>query len=410
MTNLVIRSNNEGRGWVAVGIVLALWLVPTAAGAETVRHRVRSGDCLSELAVAHGVTVEQLRRWNELTDDHIDVGQRLIVRQDRRNGRDAPRSRAQERYTVAEGDTLSELAERLGVDTAEILRLNSGLEEDHIEVGQRLTVPRRGAGRARFAMHRVKSGETLSDIARRYRVSVDELMSWNQGVEPRRLEVRQKLRVRRRRRRRPPSQSIGWPWDGRLLHGRQLGPHKGYVLRDRRRAWGTSEMIEALRRAFDEVVRRHPQAPRVRVHDLSRRGGGAMTDHRSHRSGRDVDLTYYRRRCPRGVCDLRPIRARDMAVAPQWTLFRHWLRRGDVQLIFVDWDLQRALYNHARRRGGDAISARPVVPISPASKRPGGRDSPLRQSSRPCPRAGRLPPGRSAVSLRSGRDLDLRWL
>lgn len=76
-----------------------------------------------------------------------------------------------------------------------------------------------------------------------------------------------------------------------------------------------------------------------------------MRGHRSHRSGRDVDITYYQRRCPRTGCPLRNIRQRDMRPALQWTLLHTWLQRGEAQLIFVDYGLQPALYRQARRTG-----------------------------------------------------------
>ena len=76
-----------------------------------------------------------------------------------------------------------------------------------------------------------------------------------------------------------------------------------------------------------------------------------MAGHRSHRSGRDADLTYYQRRCPASGCPLQSIGPQQLLVGPQWTLIHSWLRRGQVQLVFVDYSLQSVLYRHARRRG-----------------------------------------------------------
>lgn len=201
-------------------------------------------------------------------------------------------------------------------------------------------------------VHLVKAGETLSEIARRYAVTVADLLRWNEGVRPEALAVRQPIRVNSKRQ--PPSASIGAPWQGRLENGRQLPAHHGYAIRDRSRAWATEETIDALVDAFDEVRRRHPRAPRVAVHDLSRRQGGPMAGHRSHRSGRDVDVIYYQRGCPQGLCRMVAVLPSRLAVEPQWTLFRTLITRGRAQVIFVDHGLQAALYRHAQRRGATA--------------------------------------------------------
>ena len=110
----------------------------------------------------------------------------------------------------------------------------------------------------------------------------------------------------------------------------------------------------AIQGAFDAVRRRHPRAHKIRVHDLSLPGGGPMDDHRSHQSGRDVDLIYYQRRCPSAGCPLRPVLPRQLALAPQWTLLEYWLRNGMAHRILIDYGLQEVLYNYARRHGASS--------------------------------------------------------
>jgi|GEM_PF-1351275 len=46
---------------------------------EPVHHTVVRGDTLSKLARTHHTTVDQLKDWNGLTSDRIDVGQALVV-------------------------------------------------------------------------------------------------------------------------------------------------------------------------------------------------------------------------------------------------------------------------------------------------------------------------------------------
>lgn len=84
---------------------------------------------------------------------------------------------------------------------------------------------------------------------------------------------------------------------GALAAGRALadeGP--GFVVpepwRSRGLRFGTDEMIGLIERAARAVMKRHPGAP-LAVADLSAERGGPVARHRSHQSGRDVDLVFY---------------------------------------------------------------------------------------------------------------------
>ena len=80
--------------------------------------------------------------------------------------------------TVRSGETLSDIADRYGVSVGTLMRMNGIRNPDSLQIGQSLQVPgptvTAGSGR-----HSVKSGETLSDIADRYGVSVGTLMRMN---------------------------------------------------------------------------------------------------------------------------------------------------------------------------------------------------------------------------------------
>ncbi len=116
---------------------------------------VKSGDTLSKLAQLHKVPVSVIRMANELDGDLIRVGQKLRLPRD-------------EQLLI---DPLYAVAAN------ELRRLQAGLI-----ASDRLT-------------HRVRPGESLSVIARRYRVSVKSLQAWNNISDPRRLRAGQDLVV-----------------------------------------------------------------------------------------------------------------------------------------------------------------------------------------------------------------------
>jgi membrane-bound lytic murein transglycosylase D len=94
-------------------------------------HTVKSGDTLSAIALAHGLDVGDLKRWNEIKGDTIHPGQRLRL--------SAPPPKT---VTVQMGDNLWSIARQLGVSLAELLRANGLQEGSVIHPGQILKVPR----------------------------------------------------------------------------------------------------------------------------------------------------------------------------------------------------------------------------------------------------------------------------
>ncbi len=249
-------------------------------------------------------------------------------------------------YTIAAGDTLSDIAVRFDVTVELMLIGNPGLDPDRIRAGQRIRI----VNGLRRVTHAVRAGESLSRIAARYEVRIDEMLRWNRGLSRDRLRLGQELVVYTRI---PESrsESIGTPSHGELRHGRQVPTtHPGLFVRTPARAFGTDEAVRFLVDAVEHVRKDDPSAPRIEVHDVSLREGGPMHGHHSHESGRDADIAYYQVGC-RELCSFRRIGAEELDVARQWALFWHWLANEQVEAIFVDHDLQRALYEHARSIG-----------------------------------------------------------
>ncbi len=114
-----------------------------------------------------------------------------------------PRNRS---HRVQRGETLSGLAHRYGVTVNQIVNEND-LRSTNIRIGQRLRI-NANASRARTSItsnsgprtvrHRVRSGENLSVIARRYGVTVRQIMNWN-SLRSTTIRPGQRLRIQTRR-------------------------------------------------------------------------------------------------------------------------------------------------------------------------------------------------------------------
>lgn len=129
--------------WIPV--VTMVVLVATALFA-TSSVTVRSGDTLSEIAARHGVRTAQLVAWNDLSDpDRIIEGHTLLVAAPSK-GKSTPAPQASGRvHVVTAGDTLSGIAARLGTTIAKLVVENRIDDADRIIIGQRLSLPGQGA-------------------------------------------------------------------------------------------------------------------------------------------------------------------------------------------------------------------------------------------------------------------------
>lgn len=142
------------RGCLAVACLLAVLLALGAArpaSAEGERHTVQAGETLRTIAEMYGVTVEALATTNQLVNPNlIFAGQVLEIPgageelAEETEGVDIEDDAAEEVervvHVVQPGETLTRIAARYGVTTADILRLNRLANPNIIFAGQRLTI------------------------------------------------------------------------------------------------------------------------------------------------------------------------------------------------------------------------------------------------------------------------------
>lgn len=158
---------------------------------------VESGDTLSGLAARHHVPVKVLRSSNNLQGDLIRAGQKLRLPRDEQllvdplyvtaaNELQYLQSGliASERVThkVRSGDSLSVIAKRYKVSVRELQNWNNISDPHKLRIGQTLTVfhsPAPTAASSGTIKHTVRRGDSLWSISRLYKVKVNDLMRWN---------------------------------------------------------------------------------------------------------------------------------------------------------------------------------------------------------------------------------------
>ena len=177
-------------------LLLTAWL-PLSATAASVT--VRSGETLSDIADRYGVSVGTLMRMNGIRNpDLVEAGSRLQV--------PGPTVKAGSgRHRVKSGDTLSSIAGQYRVSGRDLMALNNLRNANHVEVGQTLRLPSNAVmPRPAFkpvavtpisgaTEHTVAKGQTLTQIAKAYKLPVASLISINQLSDPNKVEVGTRL-------------------------------------------------------------------------------------------------------------------------------------------------------------------------------------------------------------------------
>lgn len=172
-------------------------------------HTVVKGDSLWSISRKYGIGVDELAAANQLSRSAtLRLGQQLVV-----PAKAAPAAAdtdAANTYEVKSGDTLGAIARRQGT-TVSALRAANNLSNDNLRVGQKLVIPGNAAplsssasaasasaaapARAGSATYTVVPGDTLGGIARKHGVKVGDLATLNTITDPAKLRVGQVLRL-----------------------------------------------------------------------------------------------------------------------------------------------------------------------------------------------------------------------
>ena len=198
--------------------------------------------------------------------------------------------------------------------------------------------------------HTVEEGQTLKRIRTMFHTSTSRLSELNPGVDLHDLDGGERLLVWRRDES-SHSVSYGEPHWGRLYHGEPLPKDENYVLLFQHRTFGTYYAVSETQRLMNEFYERYPNARRLMIGDISFHTGGPISPHRSHRTGRDIDISYPRLNDPEDFNQFHYVRRDELDVKKTLFLVRELIEGGYVEYIFMDHWFQRMLYNEAKRQG-----------------------------------------------------------
>lgn len=268
-------------------------------------------------------------------------------------------------HVVAEGEHLGLIAGRYGVRRRDLVALNPDLTNpDLIRPGQKIRVCPEIAPRLRKqVVYTVRPGDTLGAIAVEHGLTLRELMEAqeNPPSDPNLVRVGQTLtfwvdggvvpefqpppaKPKKRSRSR-----VGTRLRRPVEHQLPESPH--YVVKRPRLAYGTEKTIRLLQEVVTRYRKRVRGGPRLHIGDISKRGGGELPPHVSHRRGTDVDVGYVLRGKDANRIRFSGVNKENLDVARTWALLRAFLDTHQVRYIFVDYAIQEQLYEYARKHG-----------------------------------------------------------
>ena len=264
-------------------------------------------------------------------------------------------------HEVQPGENLGEIAGRYGVRRKDIVAHNADTitDENLIRVGDALRVcPEIFPRLVEHKTHVIAAGETLTSIAARYDLEVEALVAMQPGgiTDPNRVHPGQRL-VEDFRPPPPPKKRAARSKKGgkkarpRTRVNVQLAEDPRVYRKRPRLAYGTAKTIKLLGDVVGRYRKRHARAPKVLIGDISKNGGGKLDPHLSHRTGRDVDVGYVLEGKDAKRTRFSGVTLDNLDVPRTWSLVKSFLDTGEVQYVFMDYTLQKVLYEYAQSRG-----------------------------------------------------------
>jgi len=127
---------------------------PQDQGKKKLVHIVKRGEYFHKIAMKYDCTIEQIRRWNELPDNNLQVGQKLNIwvdphyieriKQERMRMEKQATADTNKRvvfYTVQKGDTIWKIANKFNCESiADLIRANDIEDENDLKPGKQLKI------------------------------------------------------------------------------------------------------------------------------------------------------------------------------------------------------------------------------------------------------------------------------
>ena len=194
----------------------ALAAVPDNERVRWQRHQVKNGEAISQIAERYNTTLSLIRAANNLKGNTIRAGSHLMIPvatkplgdysksadERRTKKQNTPRSGNRVDHLVASGESFWTISRKYDVGVRELAAWNGVAPRDTLSIGQNLVVWTKqtlpgnaisSTSTTRKLRYTVRNGDSLALIASRFRISVSDLVRWNNINKEKYLQPGQKL-------------------------------------------------------------------------------------------------------------------------------------------------------------------------------------------------------------------------
>lgn len=197
--------NNLKSDVITVGQSLKITNYSDKEPLECIVYTVKKGDTLYNISKKYNTTVNEIKRYNNLQSDLLNIGDRIVIPcnvENNYNGRD----NNYVNYVVEKGDSLYSISKKFGTTIEKIKELND-LRSNLLNIGDRLIVDdRRGissvlecfgnvsSDNLKYQNYMVVKGDNLYDLSKKFSTSVDQLKLIN-NLKDNNLSIGEILKV-----------------------------------------------------------------------------------------------------------------------------------------------------------------------------------------------------------------------
>ena len=172
------------------------------ANTESIEYTIQSGDTLSAIARRYGTTVQELVNINNIQNpDLIYPGEKLRILTNSTTPGNEERGTGDIIYTVQRGNTLSQIARAYNVSIEHIVELNNIENPNLIYPGQKLRITESNVtdlapvDNTIQVYYVVKQGDTLYGIARRFGITLNKILQYNAIQNPNLIYPGQTIKI-----------------------------------------------------------------------------------------------------------------------------------------------------------------------------------------------------------------------
>ena len=145
-----------------------------------------------------------------------------------------------------------------------------------------------------------------------------------------------------------PTVSVGSVRRGRVLFGKKLESDEWIYVKDPNGSWVVDPAPKVLRELSQSIKAQYPDFDRLVINDGSVRHGGLYRPHRTHQSGRDIDIRYLLKGSVKGDYTFRFVTPANFDTERNWAIMKWLYDSGRVSRILMDHGHQKRLWKYAQ--------------------------------------------------------------